>query len=118
MQLLSPGRVRWGTVVKMERAMRITAYLLLITALHVSATGRGQTVTYAGRNVSLQEVFGVIKKQTGYVFFYKAGDLGEAKAVTVDWKGVTVGKALEGLLEGQPLEYSVQGNTVFVTYKA
>ncbi|MES1249203.1 MAG: carboxypeptidase-like regulatory domain-containing protein, partial [Chitinophaga rupis] len=98
--------------------MRITVAIMLITALHVSATGVGQTVSYSGRKVKLEAVFTAIEQQTGYGFFYKLPDLRDTKPVTVDLKDVPIEEALEKVLRHQDLHFSIQGNTIFVTLKS
>ncbi len=98
--------------------MRITAAVLLITALHVSAKGVSQTVSYSGKNVSLENVFAAIKQQTGYFFIYKVPDLQDAKKVTVDLKNVPLQDALEKILQNQSLQFSIEGNTIVITHKA
>ncbi len=98
--------------------MRITAAVLLITALHVSAKGVSQTVSYTGKNVPLEKVFAAIKQQTGYFFIYKVPDLQDAKNVTVDLKNVPLQDALEKILQNQSLQFSIEGNTIVITHKA
>jgi TonB-linked SusC/RagA family outer membrane protein len=117
MKLLGRGRWRRLLPAKLLLVMRITTAILLIGALHVSASGLGQTVSYSGKNVPLQQVFAAIKQQTGYVFFYKLPDLDGARPVTVDLKNVLLTEALEKVLENQSLNFSIQGNTIFITLR-
>jgi TonB-linked SusC/RagA family outer membrane protein len=117
MKLLGRGCWRRHLPAKLLLVMRITSAILLISALHVSATGIGQTVSYSGKNVPLEQVFTAIKQQTGYVFFYKLPDLEGAKPVTVDFKNVPLEAALQKILQNQSLSFSIQGNTIFITLK-
>src|SRR5665213_2956248 len=117
MKLLVYGSCPKRWPVKLLLSMRITAALLLIGALHVSANGKGQTVSYSGKNVRLEKVFAVIKKQTGYVFFYKLPDLEEARPVTVALRSVPVKDALEEILQHQSLEFAIEGNTIVIFKK-
>ena len=63
----------WGTtscITKTLLVVKLTIILLTVAALHVSAKGTSQTVTFSGRDVSLEKVFNVIKQQTDYVVFF------------------------------------------------
>ena len=57
---------------KLLIVMKLTAILLLIGAMHLSAATYSQKVSVSRRNATLETVFQDIKKQTGYLFFYKA----------------------------------------------
>jgi hypothetical protein len=54
---------------------------LLVTAIFMLflVKGYAQTISFSGKNVQLTRVFSAIKSQTGYVFFYDAAVLREAK---------------------------------------
>ncbi|HTI10355.1 MAG TPA: SusC/RagA family TonB-linked outer membrane protein [Puia sp.] len=97
--------------------MKLTIFLLLATFLQVSARTNAQTVTYTGRSVPLTTVFSAIKEQTGYLFFYRKEDLAGAGPVTLQLRNVPLQAALEQALAGQPLNFAIQGNTVFITLK-
>ncbi|HEY0273469.1 MAG TPA: SusC/RagA family TonB-linked outer membrane protein [Chitinophaga sp.] len=97
--------------------MKLTAIFLTVLALHVCAKGVSQTITISVRNTSLQQVFTVIKEQTGNVFFYRSQDLSDAKPVTADLKQEPLKTALEKVLEGSPLNFDIQGNTIVVSRK-
>ena len=56
------------------------AFLLLLIAFMLSLSkGYSQTISFSGEKVQLKQVFFAIKSQTGYVFFYDAAVLREAK---------------------------------------
>jgi len=50
--------------------IQLCSLIVLITCMHVSATGYGQTVTLNEKNASLQSLFDKIKEQSGYTFWY------------------------------------------------
>src|SRR5690606_10444547 len=95
--------------------MKLTTFLLLVTVLQVAAKSNAQTVTYEARSVSLKQVFTVIKKQTGYVFFYRGDDLSGTHAVSISFKNIPLEAALDELLKGQGLGYNIQGKVIFIT---
>ncbi|WP_295125329.1 SusC/RagA family TonB-linked outer membrane protein [uncultured Chitinophaga sp.] len=94
--------------------MRLIAVILCALAMQVRAQSMAQTITYTGKSVALQTVFASIKTQTGYKFFYRNEDLAGLPAVTVQLKNATLEKAMQQVLAGQPLDYSIEGKTVFV----
>jgi TonB-dependent starch-binding outer membrane protein SusC len=97
------------------RIMKLTAILLTLAFLHVRADGLSQTVTFSGKNIMLEKVFTVIKQQTGYMFFYTADVIGEAKKVSLRVKGATVEEVLNLALKGQPLSYHIENKTIIIS---
>src|SRR5689334_724153 len=65
------------------RVMKITAFILLVGCLQVSAIGKSQNVTLNVKNASLESVFKEIRKQTGFNFLFNSEDLRKAKPITV-----------------------------------
>ena len=64
-----PYRGVSGCITKTLLVVKLTIILLTVAALHVSAKGTSQTVTFSGKDVTLEKVFNVIKQQTDYVVF-------------------------------------------------
>ncbi len=98
-------------------AMKLTPLLLLIAALQVNAKTSAQTVSNSGKAVSLQKLFASIKEQTNYTFFYRKEDLNSIPPISIKLKEEPLLEALEEILMGQPLEFEIQGKTVFITKK-
>ena len=97
--------------------MKLSAVLILVASLHVAARSTAQKVTYFGKDVDLPTVLSVIREQTGYVFFYDKKDLKGIEPISVALKDVPVEDALRSVLLGLPLDFELQGNTVFITRK-
>ena len=106
-----------GNAQKLLRIMKLTAILLFVGCLQISAKSLSQNISFSGENVSLGKVFQKIKQQTGYVFFYRNDDLSASKKVTVSFKEVPLESALSQLFQNQPLTYSIKGNTIIVSAK-
>lgn len=104
-------------VTKICRVMRMTAVLLTVLALHVCASGVSQTVTVSCKDMPLQQVFSVIKQQTGYVFFYRSKDLSDVSPVSAEIREVPLKMALGKLLQDKPLSFDIQGNTIVISRK-
>ncbi|HYO21159.1 MAG TPA: SusC/RagA family TonB-linked outer membrane protein, partial [Flavisolibacter sp.] len=98
--------------------MKLSAFILLIGCLQVSAKGISQQITLKLKEAPLEKLFSEIKKQTGYVVFYDYAAIAEAKKVTVDVKNASVEQLLEQAFKGQPFEFIIEGKTIFVTKKA
>lgn len=94
--------------------MRFTAFCLLAGLMHVHAAGISQTVSFSGDNVPLPKVFDAIERQTGYVFFYNASLLKDAKPVTLHLVHVSLEEALKASLKDLPLDYGIEDKTVFI----
>ena len=99
------------------RVMRLTSFMLIVFALHVSASGSSQTITYSARDIPLQKVFAVVKAQTGYFFFYKPSLLKDAAPVTITADHLTVDAFLQQVFKDQPLDYFIENQTIFIRPK-
>ena len=106
-----------GAFNQLLKIMKLTAFLLMLTFLQVSAKGLSQSVTYSADNVPLERVFQVIKKQTGYAFFYNNADVKNSRPVSVRLKNVSLQGALEEILYGQRLTYFIEGKTIVISQK-
>lgn len=97
------------------RVMKLTALLITIVCLQVSASGYSQTISLSGSNLSLEKVFSSIEKQSGYYFLYKYNEIENAMPVSVDLKQVSLQKALQKTFEGQPFTYFIEDKTIVVS---
>jgi TonB-linked SusC/RagA family outer membrane protein len=98
-------------------AMKLTAILLLTACLQVSAKTYSQTITLNVQNAPLDKVIKEIEKQTKVNFFYQEGLFQTAKPITISVSKSTLQQTLELCFSGQPFEYKIVQNTVFVKRK-
>ncbi|WP_158500306.1 SusC/RagA family TonB-linked outer membrane protein [Sphingobacterium sp. ML3W] len=98
--------------------MKITTFLLLIGCLHASGSTYGQKVSLSERNVSLEQVFSLLKKQTGYDFLYGAGLCTDARKVNIEAKNLELAAVLESLFNDQPFSYAISDKTVVIKSKS
>jgi len=110
-------KMTWLLNSKTLLVMRLTALLLFSAALGVSAKTRSQTVTCTARSVKIEKVFASIEQQTGYVFFYRKEDVEKIKPVSIDLVKADLNTAIRTVLDGLPLRYEIQGNTIVITKK-
>ncbi len=100
--------------------MQLSAILLFAVCLQVCAAGYSQTVSFTGKDVPLKEVLAAVKKQTGFGVFYASGEKATLEGVgnvTVDVKNVALDVFLKTCLKALPLEYSLEGTTIFIRKK-
>jgi len=99
--------------------MRLSAFILLALGIQVSAATYSQTVSFTGKDVPLKTVFASVKSQTGYGVFFENGEamLQSSAPVTLDLKNVSLELFLKVCLKDQPLEYTLEGKTIFIKKK-
>lgn len=116
--MVCPGKPKQLLITRqLLRIMRLTAILLTVFFLQVKADGLSQSISFSGRDVPLQKVLESIKKQSGYVFFYKENILQDAKPVTITIKNVTVEEAIRLALKDQPFDYYIESRTIVISKK-
>jgi TonB-linked SusC/RagA family outer membrane protein len=91
--------------------MKLTA-ILLILSLHLSAHVLSQKVTISGRNMSLPQVFDIIKKQTGYSFIYSHSLLANSAPVSLNVRNGELTEVLDICFLRQPLTYAIVNRTI------
>ncbi len=97
--------------------MKLSLILLTTVCMHVHATTYSQKVTLSGKNISLEKVFDILKKQSGYTFFYDHDLLQGTPLVNINVKNMPLQQALDLCLAEQPLSYSIVGRTVVLKAK-
>ena len=93
---------------------KLTAVLLLLTCLQVSAGGNAQTLSISQRNTSLERVFKEIHRKTGYQFFYQDELLRQAKKFDISVKDASIEQVLLICFKDQPLDYTITEKTITV----
>jgi TonB-linked SusC/RagA family outer membrane protein len=98
--------------------MKLSFIIVMISCMQAIAHPTySQSITFSGRNVSLQSVFASIEKQTGFSFFFNFALIKDAKLVTLDLKDVPLEDALHEVLKGQGLDFYRTGKTIFIVKK-
>ena len=106
---LAPARLRQ----QIQRIMKLTALLIIIGTLQVSA-GEAQNVTLHEKNVPLSKIFREIRKQTGYDFLIDAALVRKAGSVDVSVNNVPVQEALKKCFTNTSLSFHIENNTIIV----
>ncbi|WEK35038.1 MAG: SusC/RagA family TonB-linked outer membrane protein [Candidatus Pseudobacter hemicellulosilyticus] len=97
--------------------MKLTAFLLLLGCLHLSAATTSQTVTLSVREAPLSKVFQLIKKQTGYSVFGNGSLLKQTREVTISVNRMPLTDFLDSLLRDQPIGYRFLDKTNILLVK-
>jgi TonB-linked SusC/RagA family outer membrane protein len=90
---------------------------LLICFLTAFLNGYSQKLSFKVDKIQLEEVFKIIKNQTGHGFFYEQSLLNDAKLVTVNIKDLTLTETLDIIFKNQPLKYIIKNVTIIVSKK-
>ena len=106
-----------GCTAKILWTMKITALLLFVTFLQVSAGSFAQNVTLSEKNASLSKVFDHIRQQTGYDFLVNKSVLKNSKPIDLQIKNAGLEDVLEKIFADQPLEYKIVNRLVLVKVK-
>jgi TonB-dependent SusC/RagA subfamily outer membrane receptor len=99
-------------------AMKLTFILLVASFLQVSAKTAAQSVTLSAKEMPLIKVFEAIKTQTGFVFFYDAALLQQAKPVNLTVKNQPLTSVLEQVFNDQPMTWTLVNKTITIVPKA
>ncbi|MBN8666757.1 MAG: SusC/RagA family TonB-linked outer membrane protein [Chitinophagales bacterium] len=97
--------------------MKFTAIFLFAAALNVSAKGYAQQVTLSLKEVSIEEAFKEIERQTGYSFVYSKTQISQARKLTLKVKNMNLEDVLELCFKDQPLTYTVRNKFIVVKQK-
>lgn len=98
--------------------MRLTFVFLTAAFISAHATGVAQNVTLSGKDLTLNQIFNAIKKQTGYVLLHKKGALDGTKTVSLSVFNLPLQDVLDIVLKDQPVEYLIEDKTITLSRKA
>lgn len=93
---------------------KLTVFFLTATFMTVAARGVAQSITLSGKNISLEKVFSVVEKQTGYHFLYRENVLAGARPVTITATDQPLLQFLDDLFRDQPLKYLIGSKTITI----
>ncbi|TYR35100.1 TonB-dependent receptor [Sphingobacterium phlebotomi] len=94
--------------------MKLTAILMLIGCLHLSAASFSQTITVEAKKTELQELFLSIQKQTGYQVIYNKRFLQHIEPISVSASRMPLKNFLELILNPQGLTYEIREKTIMI----
>ncbi|RLJ76838.1 TonB-linked SusC/RagA family outer membrane protein [Pedobacter alluvionis] len=103
---------------KLLLVMRLTAAILLLTLMQISASTMAQKVSIVEKNAPLERVLKEIRKQSGYDIIYDLNIILDAKPVSINVNQVNVFEAIQKSLNNQALSFSLDGKTIVIKEKS
>ncbi|ATL49861.1 SusC/RagA family TonB-linked outer membrane protein [Chitinophaga caeni] len=94
--------------------MKLTAALILVACLKLSATSLAQRVTIVRNHTSLKEVIKDARKQSGFNFIYTDELLRKTTPFNVEARNVTVAELMEICLKDQPISFKILDQNIVV----
>jgi TonB-linked SusC/RagA family outer membrane protein len=107
-----------GITHSMVHVMPLTFIFLTALLLQISARALSQTVSLSAKDMTLQQLFPLIEKQTGFVVFYNKELLKDTRPVSVTVKDMPLADFLTAILKDQPLHFRIVGKTIVLSRKA
>ncbi len=102
---------------KLVFIMNLTAVILTLSCLTVSAAGFAQKITLSERNAPLKTVLQEIRKQSGYQLVYNSDLIEKARFVNINVQKVSLNDALTLSLAGQPFTFQISDNIILIKPK-
>lgn len=101
-------------VLRLVLIMKLTTVLMIATFLHVSAGTYAQRVTLSKQDISIEQVFQEIKKQTGYNVVYSDRQVNDQKKLNVRFKNTALNEVMEYCLKNQSLVFDIEEKTIVI----
>jgi TonB-linked SusC/RagA family outer membrane protein len=95
--------------------MKLTTVLLIVSMMQVSAASFAQNVTLKQKNVSLEQLFKAIRKQTGYAVVWSGIKIRETKNINADFNNTPLDQVLNTTLKSQRLNYEFENKNIIIT---
>lgn len=111
---------RFPAAIKTKIIMRLNLIILfvMITCLQVlAASVNAQSITLKVKDAPVKAVFEQIKKQSGYMFFYKNRNIKTGQNITIELKAVPLREALDRIIKDQPFDYEIVDSTIVIKEK-
>ena len=111
------GPLKRRRLFKILLAMKLTAVFIFAALLNVSARTYSQSVSIHQNNVSVDKILKLIKKQSGYNYFYDEDAVAKTSKVNIDVTNISIEEALNLCFKNQPLTYRIFQQTIVVKAK-
>ncbi|MBK5261066.1 MAG: TonB-dependent receptor [Peptostreptococcaceae bacterium] len=101
-------------LLKCLRIMKLTAFILLVSLVHLSASVYSQQIKLdvSLRNATIRDVLKSIEDQSGYFFLYTNEDIDVNRKVSVDFKDVSVEQILDQVFQGTDISYRISDRQI------
>jgi len=99
------------------RIVKLTAFILLLGCLHVSAGGYSQRITLFEKNTTLEKIIREIKKQTNYSFLYSSQVIKRSHRIDIAVSNTPLEEVLKLCFSDQPLTWEIENQTIIIKPK-
>lgn len=97
--------------------MRINLTFILVIFFQVSMAAFGQKLTIAENNITIENFFDIIHKQTGYNVLYTDNLLKKAKRISIQVNQASLIDVLNACFKNQELTYTIEDKTIIIQPK-
>ncbi|WP_170123393.1 SusC/RagA family TonB-linked outer membrane protein [Pedobacter nutrimenti] len=94
--------------------MKLTAVLLIVASLQISAKTFSQKITLSVKNTALNEVLQEIRKQSGYKLVYNTDQLKKSHPVSMSVHEASLEETLAKAMTNQPFEFEIEDKTILI----
>jgi TonB-linked SusC/RagA family outer membrane protein len=117
-QTKRPHKPCWSSSInRIIMRINLAILLIIVTSMHLWATGNAQTINLQLKNVPLEEALKQIGKQTNYGYFFEKGTQTKGKNVNLSLRNATLKDALDQCFAKQPFTYELNNEMIVVKPK-
>ncbi len=95
--------------------MKLIFFIMTCLLMHTYGATYAQHVTISERNATLERVVKQMRQQTGYDFLLDKDILQQHRSINVELKNVGLTQALQSIVKGRNLSFSIEGKSVVIT---
>ena len=116
-KFVNPTRKKFVWLRKLFMVMRLTFFLIFVTAMLVSASGLSQVtqLSLEYKKISIAQLLQQIENQTDYRFAYSKSSLNPEEEVSIDVKNGTLDQVLKKILDKDQLTYKIIDRYVVIS---
>ena len=100
---------------KLLLIMKLVFFIMTCMLMHAYGATYAQRVTIMEKNAPLEHIIKSLRKQTGYDFLLDRDIFKQYQSVSVDLKNVSLPQALQSIVKGRKLSFSIEGRSVVIT---
>jgi len=95
--------------------MKLVLFIMTCLLMHTYGATYAQRVTIMERNATLEQLVKQMRQQTGYDFLLDRDILRRHRSISVDLKNVGLVQALQFIVKGRNLSFSIEDKSVVIT---
>ena len=95
--------------------MKITTLLLIVSIMQVSAKTFAQKITYTQKNITVEQLFREITKQTGYNVLYADIEINTDRKLDANFSDTPLDKVLRRVFNGLSISYKTDGKNIIIS---